>query len=95
MWNLFRHTHLGVRGLRAAGPPSKLRPLLGLFCLLSRVPADAMETVLPNSEPVSGEMREESMYEIDKSDVSFPFDDSRFRRFNSWRTGTDLGTKVI
>lgn len=54
-------THLGVRGLRAAGPPSKLRPLLGLFCFANREPADAMETVLPSKEPVSGEMREESM----------------------------------
>lgn len=54
-------THLGVSGLSAAGPPSKLRPLLGLFCLASREAADAMETVLARREPVSGEMRDESM----------------------------------
>lgn len=54
-------THLGVSGLSAAGPPSKLRPLFGLFCLAIREAAEAMETVLLSKEPVSGEMREESM----------------------------------
>lgn len=77
--------HLGVSGLRAAGPPSKLRPLLGLFCLPSREPADPIETALANREPGSGEMREESMYEPVESEVNLPLDDSRFKRFNSWR----------
>ncbi len=48
--------YLGVRGLSVAVPPSRHRPLLGLFC-----------TCLDNSEPPvpsdteSGEMTEESM----------------------------------
>ena len=54
-------THLGVNGLSAEGPPSKLRPLFGLFCLAIKEAAEAMETVLLSKEPVSGEMREESM----------------------------------
>lgn len=54
-------THLGVNGLSAAGPPSKLRPLFGLFCLAIKEAAEAKETVLLSKEPVSGEMREESM----------------------------------
>lgn len=54
-------THLGVNGLSAEGPPSKLRPLFGLFCLAIKEAAEAIETVLPSKEPVSGEMREESM----------------------------------
>lgn len=53
--------HLGVNGLSAGGPPSKLRPLFGLFCLAIKEAAEAMETVLLSKEPVSGEIREESM----------------------------------
>lgn len=53
--------YLGVNGLSAGGPPSKLRPLFGLFCLAIKEAAEAMETVLLSKEPVSGEIREESM----------------------------------
>ena len=75
--------YLGVSGLRAAGPPNKLRPLLGLFGLPNREPVDPIETVLANKEQGSGEMSEESMYETVESEVNFPLDDSRFNRFNS------------
>lgn len=54
-------THLGVNGLSAGGPPSKLRPLFGLFCLAIKEAAEAMETVLLSKEPVSGDMSGESM----------------------------------
>ena len=75
--------YLGVSGLRAAGPPNKLRPLLGLLGLPSRDPVDPRETALGSKEQGSGEMSEESMYETVESEVSLPLDDSRFKRFNS------------
>lgn len=49
-------SYLGVNGLRAAGPPNKLRPVFGLFwtCL------DNIEVPVPRGT-VSGEITAESI----------------------------------
>lgn len=51
-----RLSYLGVSGLSAAGPPNKLRPLFGLFCVC----LDNIEVPVPRGK-ASGEITAGSM----------------------------------